>query len=128
MPGPYGRDGGFITAETAAVVPVLVLFTTMQLWGLMAAAAQIQCVDAARAGARAAARSETREQALASARESAPRGARVRTYREGPLIRVDVTARAPGPGRLGGLLSVDVRGSAVALDENAVGDAGEVAP
>src|SRR5882757_7128413 len=57
--GPAGRgDGGYVTAEAAVVIPVLVTLTGLLIWGLMAGAAQVRCVDAARAGARAAARSE----------------------------------------------------------------------
>ncbi|MYV72079.1 hypothetical protein GT043_40455, partial [Streptomyces sp. SID2131] len=43
--------------EAAMVLPVLALFTVTLLWALAAAAAQLKCVDAARAGARSAARS-----------------------------------------------------------------------
>lgn len=114
-------DGGYITAETATAVPALVLVTGMLVWGVMAAAAQIRCLDAARAGARAAARSETQREVVAAARQAAPPGARIRTSHEGELVRVDVMARALGPGRLGDLLAVDVRGSAVALDEDTLG-------
>ncbi|MEU1130279.1 TadE family type IV pilus minor pilin, partial [Streptomyces sp. NPDC005900] len=53
---PRARDQGFVTAEAAVVLPTLVLFTMALVWTLLAVCAQIQCVDAARAGARAAAR------------------------------------------------------------------------
>ncbi|OSC53291.1 hypothetical protein B5181_38000, partial [Streptomyces sp. 4F] len=49
-----GSDKGFVTAETAVVLPVLVVFAMALVWGLLVVAAQIQCVDAARTGARAA--------------------------------------------------------------------------
>ncbi|MFE5610248.1 TadE family type IV pilus minor pilin, partial [Streptomyces sp. NPDC056540] len=39
-----------MTAEAALVIPALVLFAALLVWALMAAAAQIRCVDAARAG------------------------------------------------------------------------------
>ncbi|GGO89316.1 hypothetical protein GCM10012280_32130 [Wenjunlia tyrosinilytica] len=106
------------------MLPVLVLFTAMLVWGVVAAAAQIQCVDAARAGARAAARSEPASAVLATAKQAAPRGARVRSVRDGDLVRVEVAAQALGPGRLASLLSVEVRSSASALAEDTV----EVAP
>ncbi|MDT0546596.1 MULTISPECIES: TadE family type IV pilus minor pilin [Streptomyces] len=122
--GPSGRRGpvgpgdrGFVTAETAVVLPVLGLFALMLIWGLMAASGQMRCVDAARAGARAAARSEPQAAALAAARSAAPRGARVELRREGDLVRVRVEARAPGPGPL----AVRLRGEAVALVEESVG-------
>lgn len=114
------EDAGYVTAEAAVVLPVLVLFTAMLLWGLMAATAQIRCVDAARAGARSAARSEPVPVARAVASAAAPGGARVTVRRGGGLVRVRVTARSLGPGGLARLLSVTVGAEAVALDEEAV--------
>ncbi|MCZ4516592.1 TadE family type IV pilus minor pilin, partial [Streptomyces sp. ActVer] len=58
VPLEMSRDRGFVTAEAAVVLPVLVAFTMALVWALMAAAALIQCVDAARAWARAAARQD----------------------------------------------------------------------
>ncbi|MEV3990061.1 TadE family type IV pilus minor pilin [Streptomyces sp. NPDC049837] len=110
-------DRGSVTAEAAAVLPALVLFTMALVWALMAAAAQIQCVDAARAGARAAARSEPREQAVAAARSAAPGGARVAVERAGDLWRVRVEAPAPGPGPL----ALTLHAEAAALAEDTVG-------
>ncbi|MFH8407892.1 TadE family type IV pilus minor pilin [Streptomyces sp. NPDC018019] len=112
-----GGDGGYVTAETAVVIPVLVVFTGALLWGLMAACAQIQCVDAARAGARAAARSEPSAAVDAAARGAAPRGARVALSREGDLVRVRVAAATPGLGPL----TLTLRGEATALAEETVG-------
>ncbi|MFI8995826.1 TadE family type IV pilus minor pilin [Streptomyces sp. NPDC053542] len=106
-----------VTAEAAVVMPTLVMFVALLLWGLMAVCAQIQCVDAARAGARAAARSEPEGATLATARAAAPRGARVALRREGDLVRVRVEAAAPALGPL----AMTLRGEAVALDEETVG-------
>ncbi|AEW95224.1 hypothetical protein SCATT_28530 [Streptantibioticus cattleyicolor NRRL 8057 = DSM 46488] len=103
------------------MVPVLLLFTAMLLWGLTAAAAQIRCVDAARAGARAAARSEPPAEATGAAVAAAPPGAEVSVRRDGDLMRVRVTARSLGPGRLAGLLSLTVGAEAVAEAEDTVG-------
>ncbi|MFF3325800.1 TadE family type IV pilus minor pilin [Streptomyces sp. NPDC002889] len=89
-----------MTAEAAVAVPALVLFAVALVWALMAACAQIQCVDAARAGARAAARSEPRAAAVAAARSAAPSGARVSLTRAGDLWRVRVEADTAGPGPL----------------------------
>ncbi|MFJ4725159.1 TadE family type IV pilus minor pilin, partial [Streptomyces diastaticus] len=52
------RDGqrGAVTAETAVVLPTLVVFLLALLWALLAVAAHIQCVDAGRGGGPAAAR------------------------------------------------------------------------
>ncbi|KPC66122.1 membrane protein [Streptomyces chattanoogensis] len=99
------------------VMPVLVAVAGALIWGLMAACARIECVDAARAGARMAARSETRAAVLRAARDAAPEGARVVLVREGDLVRVRVEARLPGPGRL----TAQVTGEAVALAEETVG-------
>lgn len=72
---PRTHDDGFVTAETAVVIPVLVAVVAALIWGLMAVCARIECVDAARAGARAAARSEPRAAVFSAARSAAP-GAR----------------------------------------------------
>ncbi|MGX1680449.1 TadE family type IV pilus minor pilin [Streptomyces althioticus] len=90
-----GRDRGFVTAEAALVLPVLVLFVTALVWGLMVVAAQIQCVDAARAGARAAARQDPPDAVVEVTREAAPAGARVMVGRDAEQVRVTVVARAP---------------------------------
>lgn len=108
-----------MTAEAALSAPALVVFTMALLWGLVAAAAQIQCVDAARAGARAAARSEPEASAVEAARTVAPDGARVAVERAGDLWRVRVEAPAPGPASWG----VTLRAEAAALAEDAVGEA-----
>ncbi|WP_447038243.1 TadE family type IV pilus minor pilin [Streptomyces sp. DSM 118878] len=113
------RDAGFVTAEAAVVLPTLVLFAMALVWTLLAACAQVQCVDAARAGARAAARQDPEAVAVAAARQAAPRGAQVSVRREGDLVRVEVEADAPGPTVLG--LGVRLRSEAVALAEESVG-------
>ncbi|MGA5166356.1 MULTISPECIES: TadE family type IV pilus minor pilin [Streptomyces] len=112
-----GGDRGSVTAEAATALPALVLFTMALVWALMAAAAQIQCVDAARVGARAVARSEPRAEAVAAARSAAPGGARVAVERTGDLWRVRVEAPAPGPGSL----RLTLRAEAAALAEDTVG-------
>jgi hypothetical protein len=98
-------------------MPVLVTVAAALIWGLMAVCARIECVDAARAGARAAARSEPRAAVLGAARGAAPAGARVTLARQGDLVRVRVEAELPGMGRL----AVRVGGEAVALAEETVG-------
>ncbi|WP_434098728.1 TadE family type IV pilus minor pilin [Streptomyces mirabilis] len=111
------RDRGFVTAEAAVVLPSLVLVGMALVWALLAASAQIQCVDAARAGARAAARQDPPDTVLATTRRAAPRGARVTVTREGDLVRVTVKASAPGPDGL----SLELSDEAVALAEETVG-------
>jgi hypothetical protein len=111
-------DRGYVTAEAALVLPALVALAAVLVWALLAAAAQIRCVDAARAGARAAARSEPPDRAVAVARASAPEGARIAVERTGGLWRVRVEAPAPGPE----LLRIRVGAQAVALAEDVVGE------
>lgn len=100
-------DRGQATAETAVVLPSLVLLTVMLLWGLLAVGAHIQCVDAARAGARAAARAEPWPQVTEAARHVAPAGARIETRREGRYVHVRVTSGGIGPGKLAVQLSAE---------------------
>ncbi|MET9613020.1 TadE family type IV pilus minor pilin [Kitasatospora indigofera] len=109
-------DAGFATAETAVVLPALVLLAAMLVWGVVAAAAQIRCVDAARVGARAAARGDT--DAVALARSAAPPGAEVRLVTEGESVRVTVAAHCPGPGGLAAVLSVRLGATAVSARED----------
>ncbi|RGD63080.1 pilus assembly protein TadE [Kitasatospora xanthocidica] len=109
-------DAGFVTAETAVALPALLLLAAMLIWGVLAAAAQIRCVDAARVGARAAARGEA--DAAGLARAAAPPGAQVRVALAADTVRVDVEAPCAGPGRLGGLLAVRLTAAAVAARED----------
>ncbi|MFJ9905809.1 TadE family type IV pilus minor pilin [Streptomyces sp. NPDC101152] len=112
-----GADRGFVTAESAVVLPVLVMFTMALVWGLLVVAAQIECVDAARTGARAAARQDPADSVVEVAREAAPRGARVTVRREGGQVHVVVVAKPPA---LHGL-PFEVREEAVASAEDTVG-------
>ncbi|MDQ0795615.1 hypothetical protein QFZ58_004103 [Streptomyces sp. B1I3] len=98
-------------------IPVLVAFVMALVWALAAAAGQIRCVDAARAGARAAARAEPEAMVLSAAREAAPGGSRVVVERAGDVWRVRVEAPTPGPRGLALTLSAE----AVALAEDTVG-------
>ncbi|MFF4398068.1 TadE family type IV pilus minor pilin [Streptomyces sp. NPDC001480] len=106
-----------MTAEAAVVLPVLVAFTMALVWGLLAMAAQLQCVDAARTGARAAARQDAPDAVVAVTREAAPDGAKITVAREGEQVRVTVVARPPV---LSGL-PFEVREEAVAAAEDTVG-------
>ncbi|MFJ5775058.1 TadE family type IV pilus minor pilin [Streptomyces sp. NPDC093094] len=110
-------DQGFVTAESAVVLPVLVMFAMALVWGLLAVATQIRCMDAARTGARAAARQDPEGAVARVARGAAPSGARVTVSREGDLVRVVVVAK---PRFLGGL-PFEVREEAVAAAEETVG-------
>ncbi|GGQ29022.1 hypothetical protein GCM10010266_60360 [Streptomyces griseomycini] len=111
-----GGDRGSVTAESAMVLPVLVMFATALVYGLLVVAAQIQCVDAARTGARAAARQDPPDAVVEVTRGAAPPGAEVRVSREAEHVRVVVVARPP---LLDGL-PFDVREEAVAAVEETV--------
>ncbi|GAA2448801.1 TadE family type IV pilus minor pilin [Streptomyces glaucus] len=114
-----GTDRGFVTAESAVALPVLVAFAMALVWGLLVVAAQIQCVDAARTGARAAARQDPVDAVVEVARAAAPRGAEVTVSREADRVRVVVVAK---PAALRGL-PFEVREEAVASVEEAVAPA-----
>jgi Flp pilus assembly protein TadG len=109
------RDEGFVTAESAVVLPVLVTVAMALVCGLLVVAAQIQCVDAARTGARAAARQDSADAVAAVTREAAPRGAKITVTREGDQVRVAVAVAPP----LLGDLPFEVREEAVASVEAA---------
>ena len=98
-----GGERGSVTAETALVLPALLLVLVAVLRAAAAALAQVRCVDAARAGARALARGEQDGTARSMAVQAAPVRAEVRLRRQGDLVRVEVTARVRP---LGGVLSV----------------------
>ncbi|GAB2862926.1 TadE family type IV pilus minor pilin [Streptomyces deserti] len=102
-----------MTAESAVVLPVLVLFAAALVWGLLVVVAQIQCVDAARTGARAAARQDPPGAVVEVTREVAPPGAEVTVSQEADQVRVVVVAEPPV---LHGL-PFDVREEAVASVE-----------
>ncbi|MDH6124566.1 TadE family type IV pilus minor pilin [Kitasatospora sp. GP82] len=108
-----------MTAETAVALPALVLLAAMLIWGVVAASAQIRCVDAARIGARAAARGDANAAELA--RAAAPSGAAVQVSQEDETMRVTVEAPCPGPGRLGSALTIRLSATAVAAREDIIG-------
>ena len=94
------HDGGSLTAEFAVGLPAVILTLLLVLSACAVGQAQLQCVDAARAGARQAARSEADGRALEVARSAAPPGAEVGLTRSAGSVRVEVRARlrVPFPG------------------------------
>ncbi|MDN3354548.1 TadE family type IV pilus minor pilin [Actinomadura sp. DC4] len=88
------RQRGSITAETAVAFPALVIVLAVALWGVSAAAAQVACVDAARAGARAAARGEPQSEVRAAVLKAAPPNAHVSLSHDPTTTRVVVRAEA----------------------------------
>jgi hypothetical protein len=91
---------GSVTAETAVLLPTLVLVAAALAWLVGVGVAQVQCVDAARDAARALARAEPAEVATELAHQSAPDGAHVSLSQDGDLVQVEVTYRATPPGEL----------------------------
>lgn len=92
MSARHDRQRGSVTAETAVVLPVLLVVLAAAIWVLACVAAQLRCVDAAHAAARAAARGDAPADVQAAGRAVAPAGARVTVSRVGDQVHVVVTA------------------------------------
>ena len=117
-PASARRQRGSVTAETAVLLPVLMVVLAAAVWALACLAAQLQCVDAARAAARAAARGDASAVVRATAERVAPDGARVLVGGSDDTVEVEVRATvAPFGGLLSGLASVPVSGRAAASVE-----------
>ncbi len=111
-------ESGAVTAETAAVLPVLVALTLGLVWLVALAATQVRVVDAARETARAAARGESDTDALAAGAAVAPGRADVRVSRDGERVVAVVSAVVRGPGGLFAFVGgVRVHARAVAAEE-----------
>ncbi|WP_347355061.1 TadE family type IV pilus minor pilin [Intrasporangium sp.] len=89
-----------VTAELAVAIPAVVLVLACCVSALSAGMDQVRCVDAARAAARSAARGDSAAESRRLALRAAPRGAEVRVERGGAEVRVVVSVRAGGAGRL----------------------------
>jgi hypothetical protein len=112
------QDRGAITAETAIVLPVLVVLLLVGLWAVGVVVANIRCVDAARDVARAVARGEPGDVAKRIGDRSAPPGAVVGISRDGADVRVVVDAEVKLDWvLLSKLPSVKVRGQAAVQTE-----------
>ncbi|WP_409331352.1 TadE family type IV pilus minor pilin [Trujillonella humicola] len=101
-----------VTAETAVVLPVLLLVLAGAVAAVTVVGAHLRCVDAAREGARAAARGDDIAAVRAVSAAAAPPGAATSVQVEGARVRVTVTARVPALGPLP--LRVEVSATAVA--------------
>ncbi|TQN37747.1 TadE-like protein [Blastococcus colisei] len=104
-----------VTAETAVVLPVLLLVLAGVVAAVTVVGAQLRCVDAAREGARAAARGEEVARVIALAGRAAPEGAVTTVRPEGEEVRVTVTAAIAPLGPVP--LRLTVSAEAVALRE-----------
>ena len=114
-----GRDPerGAVTAETAVIMPVLVLLLAVVLAAAAAGMTVIRFEEAARASARAAARGETAAVARQRAHEIAGGNASVRIT-AGPR-RMTVSVSGPAPGILGQWTGWQLRADATAVTEGA---------
>src|SRR6187399_964732 len=86
------REAGMVTAETAVVLPVLLLVLAGAVAAVTLVGAQLRCVDAAREGARAAARGDDAATVAQIVRGIAPDGATTTSSVDGEQVRVVVTA------------------------------------
>jgi hypothetical protein len=109
-----------VTAETAVVLPVLLLVLAGAVAAVTVVGAQLRCVDAAREGARAAARGEDAAVVAALVERAAPEGAETAVSVAGEEVRVSVGADVPALGPLP--LRVAVSAVAVAVREPAAGE------
>ena len=107
-----------VTAETAVVLPVLLLVLAGAVAAITVVGAQLRCVDAAREGARAAARGEDVATVRALVLRAAPDGVTVSVSRDGEDVRVGVSGRVAPLGALP--LDVQVSAEATARLEPAV--------
>jgi hypothetical protein len=111
-------ETGAVTAETAVVLPLLVVFAVGLAWLVAVGATEVRALDAARETARAAARGEATETSVGLGRRVATDGARIDVLDEGDTILVTVDAPVRGPGGIFAFVpSYHVRARAVAAQE-----------
>ena len=106
-----------VTAETAVVLPVILLVLAGVVAAVVVVGAQLRCVDAAREGARAAARGEDVATVVAVAGGAAPDGAVTTVDGTADEVTVTVTASVAPLGPVP--LRIRVSAAAVALREPA---------
>lgn len=83
-----------MTVESAIAITTLIAVVALCLGALLAASAQVRCVDAAREAARLAARGDS-QHAEAAARRVAPPGADITLSPDGTVVVARVTATVP---------------------------------
>lgn len=87
-----GRDRGTVTAEIAVALPCLILILSVALACVRAATTHLECVDAARIGARALARGEDEAAVRALVSQTGPRDSAAELSLASDFARVSVTA------------------------------------
>ncbi|WP_113704705.1 TadE family type IV pilus minor pilin [Nonomuraea lactucae] len=95
--GRQSPSRGSVTAETAAVLPALMVVLAAALWAIHAVGAQLECVDAARAAARAASRGESLDRVRELVRSATRPDARVEVTRDPRHTRVQVSVEVRPP-------------------------------
>lgn len=116
-PCPSPPDQGAVTAETAVLLPALVMLLAVLLAASAAGMALIRYEDAARASARAAARGEGTAVVRATALRVAGKEASVRLA--GTPATTTITVTGPAPGVLGAWGGWELRAEASADTERA---------
>jgi len=89
-----------VTAEAAAVLPLIAVVAILLVWVVSVGVVQVRVVDAARDAARALARGDTDRAAAAAARRTAGGPVSVDIRRRDGLVSVTVSRRATAPGWL----------------------------
>lgn len=108
-----------VTAEAAAVLPLLSVVAVALTWVVSVGITQVRVVDAARDAARAVARGDDDGSARAAARRTAGDSATVDIQRADGLVSVTVSEHASAPGwLLFPLPGVTVRAAAQVADEH----------
>ena len=109
-----------MTAETAVVLPVLLVVLAVAVWVLAAVSGQLRCTDAAGAGVRLAARGESTSAVEAAVLATAPEGSSVQVRQLGEQVEVVVSSQVRPFGRIR-LPGVSLSSRAVALREDVAG-------
>lgn len=91
------RETGMVTAETAVVVPFLVILALVLAWVIGLGIAHVRVTDAARDAARAVARGDTPDVAKAQARQAAGDQAEVAIDSAHGYVTVTVNVQARPP-------------------------------
>lgn len=114
------NEAGAVTAETATVLPVLVMMTAVLAWIVTFGVSEVKAVDAARETARALALGEDEATSTSLGRQVAPNGATIQIQDRRDTVVVTVRAQIRGPGRLlGSIQGGSVHAEAVAVREPA---------
>jgi len=113
----WSASGGSVTAETAVVLPALMVVLAAALWAIQAVGVQLECVDAARAAARAAARGEPLDKVRELVQSATRPNAQVDISRNPASTRVKISVEVR-PAWGGSLPAVQVAASATADTES----------